>query len=159
METNGSLTSIRADFPFPRRRSFIGLPYFAVAIEAPDAALSPGRDGVDPAVLYVGLCRELKFSNLVESPPGWRSWSVAVHGDDGNIFEENDGQTYRTGRLFRLGTTIGCGVDYEKGEYLFTLDGEIIGKGHPRERNQVLKLTIPSAAQSPSGFIYRKLYL
>jgi hypothetical protein len=29
-----------------------------------------------------------------------------------------------------------CGVDYYKGEHLFTLDGEIIGKAHPRKRNQ-----------------------
>jgi hypothetical protein len=104
----------------------MGLPYFEVAIQASDPVVNPDRDGVDPAASSVGLCGE--FSNLAEAHPGWRSWSGALHGDDGDIFEENGDQTYSTGKLFGPRTTVL--------EHLFTLDGKIIGKAHPRKRNQ-----------------------
>ena len=89
---------------------------------------------IPPLSISVGLYGEL--SNVVEAHPGWRSRSVALHADDGGIFEKNGGQTYSTGRPFGPSIIVGCGVDYYKrGEYLFTLDGEIIGKAHPRKRN------------------------
>ncbi|KAK3291436.1 ankyrin repeat-containing domain protein [Chaetomium fimeti] len=136
---DGEPLTVRADFPFPHRRLPMALPYFEVAIESSDPGPNPDKDhvDVDAAVITVGLCGE--FSNLREAHPGWMSWSVGLHGDDGKIFEQTGYGVHRTGRLFGPGTTVGCGVDYEKGEYLFTLDGEVV-------------------AQMASKLVYHKLY-
>lgn len=86
---------------------------------------------------------------------------MAVHGGGADSFEENGDQTYyRTGRPFGPGTTLGCGPGYEKGEYLFTLRGEVIGKAliHPHRRNRVPKLTVSCITQYSKKIVYRKLY-
>ena len=68
-----------------------------------------------------------EFSDLTQSRPGWNMWSVGYHGDDGWIFEANTRSKYRTGREFGPGSTVGCGIDYDREEYYFTLGEEVVG--------------------------------
>ncbi|KAI1119745.1 ankyrin repeat-containing domain protein [Nemania abortiva] len=125
--------SVRADFPFPPLPNEIS--YFEVSIEALGNASGSNR-GSGSSTVSIGLCGE--FSNLAEAYLGQKLWSVGFYGDDGQIFENCHG-THCTERLFRPGNTVGCGVDYSKGEYFFTLDGEVI-------------------ARHSSTIVYRKLY-
>lgn len=115
-------------------------------------------------IVTMGLCGE--FCTLRDAHPGWHIWSVGYHGDDGGIYEEpvsgND-QEYKA--VFGPGQTVGCGVDYDAGQYVFTLDGEIISTFHHEPfafpRSAVLTfatyLTVARKPEDP-GLICRKLY-
>ncbi|KAL8393432.1 hypothetical protein RB595_003271 [Gaeumannomyces hyphopodioides] len=133
------MLSVRADFPSPHRNTPLGLPYFEVTIEQAPGAIGPESDGdgLNPTVVSVGFCGELV--DLRDRHPGRIPWTVAYHGDNGGIYEEHARTKYPTERLFGPGSTVGCGIDYHKGEYLFTLDGEVV-------------------ARHSSKVIYRKLY-
>lgn len=116
-----------------------------MTINACDASPNSDDDVFDPACISIGLCGE--FSNGKEAHLGWDLWTVGYHGDDGKIFEEYGYGTYKTELLFGPGNTVKCGIDYGKGEYLFTLDGEVIGKDnfspHVKRGGQKLTLSFP----------------
>ena len=76
------------------------------------------------SAMAIGFCGE--FSDLTQSRPGWNMWSVGYHGDVGWIFEAYTRSKYRIGRKFRPGNTVGCGIDYDRNEYYFTLGGEVV---------------------------------
>ena len=60
---------------------------------------------------------------------GWRQWSVGYHNDDGGLFEENGRFKEKHDEWkFGPGDTVGCGVDYAKGQYFFTRNGDLVGK-------------------------------
>lgn len=42
---------------------------------------------------------------------------MGLHGDDGGVGEESGAVRYSTEYNFGPGNTVGCGVDYDKGEY------------------------------------------
>ena len=76
-----------------------------------------------PPIVTLGFCGE--FCDLVEAHPGWNAWSVGYHGDDGAVFEESP-RSDTDGSAFGPGDTVGCGIDYNRGEYFFTLDKEVV---------------------------------
>ena len=68
---------------------------------------------------------------------GWDEWSVGIHGDYGRLYEESDQhQKEDTMRWFGPKHTVGCGIDYARGVYFFTLDGDIISKTAPSSPQQ-----------------------
>jgi hypothetical protein len=79
-------------------------------------------------VISIGFGGE--FTDQTQAHVGWNIWSVGYHGDDGGVFQ---GLPYLRGddsdraRPYGNGNTVGCGIDYRKGEVFFTLDGEVIG--------------------------------
>ncbi|KAJ3547132.1 hypothetical protein NM208_g1667 [Fusarium decemcellulare] len=119
--------SVRADSPFPPRQ--LGQSYFELKIqEAPnptatDLQESTGSTG-DPPGLRISIGFTGEFCNLKGRHAGWNVWSVGYHGDDGNIYEQSGEGKHQTHRTFGIGNTIGCGIDYEKDKYFFTLDAE-----------------------------------
>ena len=78
-----------------------------------------------PLIVTLGFCGE--FCELAQAHPGWNAWSVGYHGDDGIVYEESSFRGKKTGRTFGPGDTVGCGIDYDRGEYFFTLDQEVVG--------------------------------
>ena len=90
------------------------------------------REVIESSLVFpsvtIGFCGE--FCDLTAAHPGWRMWSVGYYANDGYVFEEGRA-IYDTGRGFGPGNTVGCGIDYTKGRYFFTLDGEVIGTSLP----------------------------
>ncbi|KAI1129292.1 hypothetical protein F5Y10DRAFT_238620 [Nemania abortiva] len=128
---------LRADFPFPPR--LLGPSYFEVTIDTEmdgNEPTTPAHSGLssesEPIVnISVGLCGE--FLNRKRSLPGWELWSIGYHGGDGKIFEGrfmSRPRVFGTGHRFGPGQTIGCGVDYERKIYFFTVDGVVIADRH-----------------------------
>ena len=77
-------------------------------------------------VVSLGFCGE--FCDQTQAQPGWNIWSVGYHGNNGGIFEEESRRsTYNTGRKFGPGDTVGCGIDFHRKEYFFTVGTEVIG--------------------------------
>ncbi|KAL7927398.1 ankyrin repeat-containing domain protein [Trichoderma austrokoningii] len=114
--------TIRADFPFPPRGQ--GLTYFEVSIlQTAQVTESEVQEKKPHAV--IGLSGE--FSNQAGAVPGCNMWTIGYDGGDGSI--------YKNGRKY----TAGCGIDHQRGEYFFTLNGKVV-------------------FQERSDFISRKLY-
>jgi len=65
--------------------------------------------------------------------PGWKAGSYGYHSDDGRKFD--NGQSFNYGPKYGIGDTIGCGIDYEKMEIFFTLNGKSLAasKNAPSE--------------------------
>ncbi|OHF04301.1 hypothetical protein CORC01_00640 [Colletotrichum orchidophilum] len=128
-EKNVQAVCLRSDHPFPPRETGGSpSPYFELAIQA------GGTD--DDAIVTIGFCSE--FSNMTAANTGWRKLSVGYHSDDGGLFEQSGSKKGRY-KAYRPGSTVGCGIDYAKGKYFFTLDGDII-------------------IEKKSSLIYRKIY-
>lgn len=97
----------------------MGLPYFEVTIQSIDDA------GTDPPVISIGLAAE--FADQVSARPGASIWSLGYHGNDGQVYEKGISlKSVFEGRIYGVGNTVGCGIDYAKSSYFFTLDGEIV---------------------------------
>ena len=111
--------SVRADRPFPPRKA--GVDYFEVTV-------LQGEHGNDEAVAVIGMCSE--FANLGVSLAGHQRFSIGYHSDDGMIYERTTAD-YSVRhepikcREYGENDTVGCGVDWDKGEYFFTLNGQI----------------------------------
>lgn len=73
----------------------------------------------------IGLTGE--YTNQVQALPGWNIWSVGYHSDNGGIYEHSSSRR-ATIKTYGTGQTVGCGIDYEREEYFFTCDGEIVCK-------------------------------
>lgn len=73
----------------------------------------------------IGLTGE--FTNQVHAIPGWNVWSVGYHSDNGGIYEQ-DPSPITTIEPYKVGQTVGCGIDYESNQYFFTCDGAIVCK-------------------------------
>lgn len=110
--------ALRANFPFPPREK--GLAYFEMKVDKVD------ESEFALPITCIGFAGE--FSNLQSAHPGWNAWSAAYHGDDGMIFEEAPEGRFSTDRTYGYGCTVGCGIDYKSGEYLFTLGSEVVCK-------------------------------
>lgn len=92
---------------------------------SPASSRATSKADVDPTI-SVGFAGE--FCSLRNAHVGWSPWSVGQHGDDGLIFEENGTSTGSSTDTFGIGDTVGCGIDYHKGEYLFTRNGSVVGE-------------------------------
>ena len=101
----------------------MGLAYFEITVLKPAAPLP--SDPLDP-VITIGFCGE--FSDHLGRHPGWNLWSVGYHGDDGRAFREGFSRGDLIGPVYGPGNTVGCGIDYNSAEYLFTLNGKVIGE-------------------------------
>jgi hypothetical protein len=111
----------------------VGCQYFAIEIEPADNA--PDEDAAEPKaalpVVCLGLCAE--FVDLTDIYVGWRGPSIAFHGDDGLTLETwADGGLNRVisldGCTFAQGNKVGCGIDWDKEVYYFTLEGKRVGE-------------------------------
>ena len=119
--------SVRADFPFPPRDR-AKMVYFEISILRTEHT---AELDLAPPTVTLGFCGE--FCDQTQAHPGSNVWSVGYHGDDGGIFEEQSRKPrYMTGRKFGAGDTVGCGIDYSKEEYFFTLNGRIVGTFLPK---------------------------
>lgn len=80
--------------------------------------------------IVIGLSGE--FVNQLNAVPGWNMWSLGYHGHDGNVFEDSlvTGHIKAFAKLHDVYPTVGCGVDYQRGDYFFTCDGEVVCKLH-----------------------------
>jgi hypothetical protein len=114
-------------------------------------------------IIAIGLCGE--FADMSLAHIGWHKWTVGYHSDDGGIFDSQPRRTVRTEYTFGLGSRVGCGVDYSKGEVFFTRDGEIIGRFRIPFLLFLLGVertctdgTMRNAARHASDVINRKLY-
>lgn len=109
---------LRSDHPFPPRK--LGLSYFEMTFK------SSGLDGSDhpDPIICIGMSGE--FCNQAQALPGWHQWSVGYHSHDGRIFDQTPSKNDRLAPVYEPGHTVGCGVDYNTGEDIFTLDGEIV---------------------------------
>ncbi|ENH71498.1 Ankyrin-1 [Fusarium oxysporum f. sp. cubense race 1] len=123
--------SIRADSPFPPRH--FGQAYFEIGIReymTEDSEPTQSIDGEkEDTIVSIGFAGE--FSDLTNAHPGWYIWSVGYHGDDGAIYDDYEKSfttKEQTERTFGIGDNVGCGIDYDSGEYFFTLNGEIVSK-------------------------------
>jgi Ran-binding protein 9/10 len=131
---DNSPVCLRADHPFPPRP----LPpddaqgmYFEVKIFATETQTGPDSNNLNSRspTVTIGLCGQ--FSDQSVAHVGWNTWTVGYHGDNGGIYDQNPRKTHHTGRTFGLDDTVGCGVDYDAGEYFFTLGGQVIGMSSP----------------------------
>ncbi|KAM0512588.1 hypothetical protein ACHAPE_008765 [Trichoderma viride] len=119
--------TIRANFPFPPRGP--GIVYFEVSIlkMAQETASEVAKE---KARVVIGLSGE--FSNQADAVPGRNMWSIGYDGIDGNVYEEGDlcNETDMFVKPYSVNRTVGCGIDYQEGEYFFTYNGEVICKSH-----------------------------
>ncbi|UKZ82545.1 hypothetical protein TrVFT333_010334 [Trichoderma virens FT-333] len=132
--------SLRSNFPFPPRKQ--GQVYFEIAIQDQQShdlleVTSNKDNGIYSYTVGIGFCGE--FCNLQQRHIGWETWSVGYHGDNGGIYHEVYIADDRIEYKYGPGNTVGCGINYDSGEYFFTLDGVFV------------------YSQS-SDIIYRKLY-
>lgn len=117
--------TIRANFPFPPRKQ--GLSYFELSIM--EVAHETERETLRDRYFVIGLSGE--FSNLLHAVPGWYRWSLGYHGDDGKVYYENNplpGDIDGYAKPYDVCDTVGCGIDYERGDYFFTRNGEVVCK-------------------------------
>ncbi|KAK6499515.1 hypothetical protein TWF506_004145 [Arthrobotrys conoides] len=135
--------SLRADHPFPPRATETS--YFEVEIQSIDPESGPS----DSSTVLIGLCGEFAF--LGNAAPGWNRWTVGYHGDDGGMFEENGTSSRRLGNKFGIGNTVGCGVDYELGDYYFTLDGKIEARSKAENQYFISRKLYPVVGQYGSA--------
>ena len=114
---------LRADFSFPLRDS--ATVYFEVTILHAESTTVQSSRIVLPLTVTLGFCGE--FCDQTAAHPGWNVWSVGYHGNNGCIYEEYSQWMRDTGCKFGTGSTVGCGIDYAREEYFFTLDGKTVG--------------------------------
>ena len=152
-ERNGTASSIRGDFPFPARGGETA--YFEIAILHTEHI-------VDEALYHkvtVGFCGE--FCDLTQSGLGRNMWSVGYGGLDGGRFEVGHPRRY-TGRTFGPGNTVGCGIDYDRKEYFFTLGEKVVGMSLPKKFSHLYESILLNrkkhTVRLSSGVIDRKLY-
>jgi ankyrin repeat protein len=108
--------------------------YFEVTVrELPSDSSSPviqqDTVGTDPLEVAIGFCT---FGGAAIEFPGWpskgdaalaKSWGY--HSDDGCMYKSPDSRSPPDlSRLYGIGATVGCGVDFEKSKSWFTLDGK-----------------------------------
>src|SRR4051812_34146702 len=116
--------SFRANHPFPPRKS--GVDYFEITI-------LEGEPGQKSTTVTIGLCSE--FANMSVNFAGHRQFSIGYHSDDGRIYDSTDdrgdekmhtpaGQC----KVFGRGDVVGCGVDWDREECFFTLNGVVLCK-------------------------------
>ncbi|EPE24664.1 Ankyrin repeat-containing protein [Glarea lozoyensis ATCC 20868] len=114
--------SFRANHPFPPRKS--GVDYFEITI-------LEGEPGQKSTTVTIGLCSE--FANMSVNFAGHRQFSIGYHSDDGRIYDSTDdrgdekmhtpaGQC----KVFGRGDVVGCGVDWDREECFFTLNGVVL---------------------------------
>ncbi|KAI0535189.1 hypothetical protein GGR58DRAFT_23194 [Xylaria digitata] len=116
--------SVRADHPFPPIGSRRADNYFEIEI------LPSDKPTDEPPIVGIGLCGE--FLDLGNGFPGWEYMnpSTGYHGDNGSIYDSEMGDylQIRTGRLYEVGDTVGCGVDWDQQSVYYTLNGEHVGR-------------------------------
>jgi len=99
--------SVRADRPIPRQGRF----YFEVSIV----------DAGENNEIAVGICtRDAPLDRF----PGWVPLSFGYHGDDGNIFCENEEEAFRSEKPFQAGYPIGVSLDFNTSTLTFLRNKE-----------------------------------
>lgn len=142
-EHDFEVCSIRSDHPIPPQA---GLYYFEVQILSDSHHLTRRRDEyvntVHPSATSCGsiltkhratVCIGLSSKTVsLSRPPGWESESYGYHGDDGDIYnQQNIGKRY--GPHFGTGDTVGCGVNFRTRTAFFTKNGVSLSmKSSPR---------------------------
>ncbi|KAF2966195.1 hypothetical protein GQX73_g7397 [Xylaria multiplex] len=118
-------TSVRADHPFLPLRSIRKENYFEIQILPSDKQIDD-----EPPIVGIGLCGE--FVDLGNGFPGWEYMnpSTGYHGDNGCIYDSEMGDSLqvRTGMLYAVGDTVGCGIDWEQQCVYYTWNGERVGE-------------------------------
>ncbi|UKZ60422.1 uncharacterized protein TrAtP1_001702 [Trichoderma atroviride] len=117
--SNDGAITVRADHPFPPRELGLSYSYFELTILEYVA-----QEDSNSLECAIGLTGE--FTNLVHALPGWNVWSVGYHNDNGGIYEQGS-RPIATVEPYGIGQTVGCGIDYESGQYFFTCDGAVFG--------------------------------
>jgi hypothetical protein len=99
----------RTEHPFPSNRLIV---YYEVTI------IDAGVRGS----IGVGLTKE-QF--ILNRKPGWEEDSYGYHSDGKKYTDGTKGENY--GPAFTTGDTVGCGINYDKQEIFFTLNGHYLG--------------------------------
>ncbi|KAL7712106.1 B30.2/SPRY domain-containing protein [Entamoeba marina] len=76
-----------------------------------------------PNIVSVGLIMNDKYSS--GSHVGWRDGSVAIHSDDGKLFNSR-GSGEGPGYPFGPSDVVGCGWNWKTGMVFFTINGQLI---------------------------------
>ncbi|KAK1505510.1 ankyrin-1 [Colletotrichum abscissum] len=107
-----------------------------------DTSPSSEATPADPSVV-IGLTGE--FCDMRKAHPGWYLWSVGYHGVEGNVYDEDfSSASHILGRIYGLGSTVGCGVDYENREYIFTLNGKVVDR-YPKRTQTSRTMSVAGA--------------
>lgn len=86
----------------------------------------------------MGCCEEHSRLNMAV---GWDAKAWGYHGDDGGIFA---GVLTEETEEYEEGHTVGCGVNFEKGEIFFTKEGKLLGSHHSTTQKRI-SLTTPTS--------------
>ncbi|KAI0173584.1 hypothetical protein GGR52DRAFT_394290 [Hypoxylon sp. FL1284] len=145
-ESSNGTMCLRSNHPFPPRQ--LGLSYFEATVKVQSKAEpdDPDKSESSRPAMSIGLCGE--FSNQYEAHPGQPTWSVGYRGDTGIIHQKSAEMWHDTHRTFGPGHTIGCGVDYDRRECIFTLDGQVIYADHRRHDSLLCRKLYPCIGHS-----------
>jgi ankyrin repeat protein len=135
LHTSGQRVCISADRPIP-----LGLDsyYFEVTLTDVPPEIVAKADDPDYPEMAIGLCT---LGGVAIQFPGWwhgevESYSTAhswgYHSDTGGVYSSHDADSedpYDEDRQYRVGDTVGCGVDLKEGRIWFTKNGV----KHPKE--------------------------
>jgi Ran-binding protein 9/10 len=131
-EHDHEICAIRADHPIPQQA---GIYYFEVGIMARrrDEYVprhKPARSGCIENLLIgirTTVCVGVSGKSVALSrPPGWEPESFGYHGDDGDIYLQNNvGKHY--GQRFGPGDVVGCGINFRTRTAFFTKNGHKYG--------------------------------
>lgn len=132
----------------------MGLPYFEIIIQ----------DANDPELksrnVSIGLTSE--FSDQNPAHAGQSIWSLGYHGINGTVYEDKHKEA-STRHPFGPGDIVGCGIDYDSEEYLFTVNGEIVctfkaSLSAANSSTSRYRWLTYNTARHSSKIIYRKMY-
>ncbi|TGJ86249.1 hypothetical protein E0Z10_g2525 [Xylaria hypoxylon] len=124
--------SVRGDHSFPPRGSDDIRYYFEAEILPCDETMEERGEesGEESPIVGIGLCGE--FVDISHGFPGWPNMapSTGYHGDDGLMFDSELDMYAEvpTRRMFAVGDTAGCGIDWDQGCIYYTLNGECVGR-------------------------------
>ena len=112
--------------------------YFEITVQQNQAESSAHPVAVPAITVCIGLSHSAMpttgscMCGRCGHCPGWDSHSFGYHGDNGGFYHASSHSMHHgPGPLFGEGDTVGCGVEYARGERLssifFTLNGKFLG--------------------------------
>ncbi|KNE55716.1 hypothetical protein AMAG_01595 [Allomyces macrogynus ATCC 38327] len=117
------------------------LPDNVATIAVGDKALMPPRPVLYFEIAVVAMNPQTTIAiGLTTTPypsyrlPGWHTWSLGYHSDDGRLFacDSEHGQSY--GMPFRAGDVVGVGIDTMRRAVFFTRNGARLPEVPPETR-------------------------